>query len=251
MADFWVSAQRHWCKYCKKYIANNKPSLDIHNNGRTHKENVERFLREVYKDGRQKKEDELEKLKELERIEKAAIQSFHSKGDARSLSSLPASTVYSAHKSKSIYTTSSSAASASTSHIPPPPTLAELQAANATPEILEGKDEWAIPAAIAQPGAWKTVSREPKRVAATDENNKKSGAAGDVPSEFLDDEEDQEDIRHFKIREKEYPADSIHTDNDDSNDKDGEVSNTAVFKKRKVGQQSGKRRIRQKSSIDD
>jgi hypothetical protein len=24
-ADYWVSQQRHWCKYCKKYVANNKP----------------------------------------------------------------------------------------------------------------------------------------------------------------------------------------------------------------------------------
>ncbi|CDH51030.1 predicted protein [Lichtheimia corymbifera JMRC:FSU:9682] len=245
MADFWVSAQKHWCKYCKKFIANNKPSLEIHNNGRAHKEAVERFLRGVYKDGQLKKEEEEEKMRELQRIEKAAVQSFIHKGDRGSLSSTSSVSDYSRRSRQYPVATSSATPT------PPPPTLEELQGKAPTiPQNLQGRDEWAIPAAIAEPGQWQTMLPAEKKSDNKPEKKDTTAATSrDVPPEFQDDEqEDEEDLRNFKIREKEYPADALVDDGDDDKKKD---TGGAMFKKRKLGKEGSKRKIRRKTEDND
>ncbi|KAI7884864.1 hypothetical protein K492DRAFT_204350 [Lichtheimia hyalospora FSU 10163] len=240
MADFWVSAQKHWCKYCKKFIANNKPSLEIHNNGRAHKEAVERFLRGVYKDGQLKKEEEEEKMRELQRIEKAAVQSFIHKGDHGSLSSTSTVSDYSRRSRPYPVATSSST--------PAPPTLEELQGKAPTiPQNLQGRDEWALPAVVAEPGEWQTMVPTKEK---SDNKPEKKDSGRDIPPEFQDDEqEDEEDLRNFKIREKEYPVDSLVGDGDD--DKKEEDTGGAMFKKRKLGKGGNKRKIRRKTEDND
>ncbi|CAJ0762325.1 17750_t:CDS:2, partial [Entrophospora sp. SA101] len=47
-SEYWISQKKHWCQYCKIYITDNKPSRNMHENGKKHKDNVEKFLRNVY-----------------------------------------------------------------------------------------------------------------------------------------------------------------------------------------------------------
>ena len=115
------------------------------------------------------------------------------------------------------------------------------------PHKLEGREEWAIPSNIATPGQWETVSTPKKKTATMDNDKKdKKTTAHDNKPEFQDDEaEDEEDLKNFKIQEKQLPLD----DKDDKDSKDS--SEQPLFKKRKkvgMGQndKKTKRRIRSK-----
>ncbi|GAA5917324.1 hypothetical protein JCM8208_005014 [Rhodotorula glutinis] len=72
MADYWVSRDKYFCKYCKIYIADDKPSRIHHETGFRHKGNYERYIREVYRKGMTDKKDRAEEAKELARVEAAA-----------------------------------------------------------------------------------------------------------------------------------------------------------------------------------
>ncbi|BGP38299.1 hypothetical protein JCM10450v2_002245 [Rhodotorula kratochvilovae] len=72
MADYWVSRDKYFCKYCKIYIADDKPSRIHHETGLRHKGNYERYIREVYRKGMQDKKDRADEAKELARVEAAA-----------------------------------------------------------------------------------------------------------------------------------------------------------------------------------
>ncbi|GAA6055985.1 hypothetical protein JCM3770_000764 [Rhodotorula araucariae] len=72
MADYWVSRDKYFCKYCKIYIADDKPSRLHHETGLRHKGNYERYIREVYRKGMQDKRDRVDEAKELARVEAAA-----------------------------------------------------------------------------------------------------------------------------------------------------------------------------------
>eukprot|EP00053_Salpingoeca_punica_P013624 m.123331 g.123331 ORF g.123331 m.123331 type:complete len:66 (-) comp16245_c2_seq1:2408-2605(-) len=47
MADVWKSQPRKFCKFCECWIADNKVSVQFHENGRRHKENVDKRVREA------------------------------------------------------------------------------------------------------------------------------------------------------------------------------------------------------------
>ncbi|GAA5834775.1 hypothetical protein JCM9279_007104 [Rhodotorula babjevae] len=72
MADYWVSRDKYFCKYCKIYIADDKPSKIHHETGFRHKGNYERYIREVYRKGMTDKKDRAEEARELARVEAAA-----------------------------------------------------------------------------------------------------------------------------------------------------------------------------------
>jgi len=48
-ADYWKSQSRKFCDFCKCWIADNKPSIDFHEGGKKHKENVSKRLKEIHK----------------------------------------------------------------------------------------------------------------------------------------------------------------------------------------------------------
>lgn len=48
-ADYWKSQGRKFCDFCKCWIADNKPSIDFHEGGKKHKENVSKRLKEIHK----------------------------------------------------------------------------------------------------------------------------------------------------------------------------------------------------------
>ncbi|EGZ21261.1 hypothetical protein PHYSODRAFT_497071 [Phytophthora sojae] len=72
MVDYWVSRERHYCKYCNVWMQSDKLSIKHHEQGRRHKEKVE----ETFKAKRQTKSDASSAQKELrdqlQQIEEAA-----------------------------------------------------------------------------------------------------------------------------------------------------------------------------------
>lgn len=48
-ADYWKSQGRKFCDFCKCWIADNKPSIEFHEGGKKHKENVAKRLKEIHR----------------------------------------------------------------------------------------------------------------------------------------------------------------------------------------------------------
>jgi U1 zinc finger len=74
-SEYWVSHKKYWCKYCEVFIADDAPSRTQHENGLRHQGNKERFIRNLYKTGQQKKQDEDEEKREVARIEQVSRSS--------------------------------------------------------------------------------------------------------------------------------------------------------------------------------
>lgn len=66
----------HWCKYCKIFITDNKPSRQQHETGLKHKGNVERSLKNLYKQGAKEKKDAVKLANELAKIDGKAMRSM-------------------------------------------------------------------------------------------------------------------------------------------------------------------------------
>ncbi|KYN43568.1 WW domain-binding protein 4 [Trachymyrmex septentrionalis] len=70
-ADYWKSQGRKFCDFCKCWIADNKPSIDFHEGGKKHKENVSKRLKEIHKNSakqakqNKKFEDDLKKMENI------------------------------------------------------------------------------------------------------------------------------------------------------------------------------------------
>ncbi|KAK7791797.1 hypothetical protein R5R35_010898 [Gryllus longicercus] len=76
MADYWKSNAKKYCDFCKCWIADNKPSVDFHEKGKRHKENVALKLKNI---SRQSAKDHKEKKKldeDFKKMEKAALEAY-------------------------------------------------------------------------------------------------------------------------------------------------------------------------------
>lgn len=58
MADVWISRKRWTCKYCNVTINDDVPSRQHHESGLRHKHNVERALRDLYRETEQRRREE-------------------------------------------------------------------------------------------------------------------------------------------------------------------------------------------------
>jgi ABC-type proline/glycine betaine transport system substrate-binding protein len=119
---------------------------------------------------------------------------------------------------------------------------AEAEKSQAEAKTMKGREEWAVNKEIAKVGKWETVVVQPPALClsnhqtSTDGNNKNdSGSTHDQGAEFQDDDEDEEDLHTFKVREKELDI-PIEEDGDK---KDEEA---VTFKKRKVADSTMKSR---------
>ncbi|KAG0172366.1 hypothetical protein DFQ28_003865 [Apophysomyces sp. BC1034] len=226
-------------------------SIQIHEGGLAHKNQVERFLRDVYKRGHQEQKQAESVRRELQRIEKAALQTFVSKdiGNESSLPSSSAAAAKIAQNRTAAFSTLPKAPKRSYNYaLPPPPDIPEPDLSH-----LQGREEWAPRSAVALPGEWQIVkpTPPPESEAATTES-KEGKTTHDQRPEFQDDEEehDEEDLRNFKIREKEYPGHAFETkpEEDEAEGTDA-AENGGLFKKRKAPQSNikmKKRNIRKK-----
>ncbi|XP_006003543.1 WW domain-binding protein 4 isoform X1 [Latimeria chalumnae] len=76
MADYWKSQPKKFCDYCKCWIADNKPSIDFHEKGKNHKENVAKKISEIKKKSMDKAKEEAKKSKEFAAMEEAALRAY-------------------------------------------------------------------------------------------------------------------------------------------------------------------------------
>ncbi|GFS26894.1 WW domain-binding protein 4-like [Elysia marginata] len=75
-SEYWKSVPRKFCDFCKCWITDNKPSVDFHERGKRHQENVELRLREVRKKSLQQSKDDEQMKAQMDRMEKAALEAF-------------------------------------------------------------------------------------------------------------------------------------------------------------------------------
>nr|XP_033806520.1 WW domain-binding protein 4 isoform X2 [Geotrypetes seraphini] len=76
MADYWKSQPKKFCTYCKCWIADNKPSIDFHERGKNHKENVVRRISEIKRKSMEKAKEEEKSSKEFAAMEEAALKAY-------------------------------------------------------------------------------------------------------------------------------------------------------------------------------
>ncbi len=114
---------------------------------------------------------------------------------------------------------------------PTVPTIEELreQAENEKKAAIQGNEAWAVKKEIAQVGEWETVEAPPPPPSTQSETSlpkETSGSMHDQAPQFQDDDEDdQEDLHAFKIKEKELEVPI----SDDTQEEQ------VTFKKRKLG----------------
>ncbi|XP_040887973.1 WW domain-binding protein 4 [Toxotes jaculatrix] len=76
MADYWKSQPRKFCQYCKCWIADNKPSVEFHERGKNHKENVAAKISEIKKKSIDKAKQEERMSKDFAAMEEAAMKAY-------------------------------------------------------------------------------------------------------------------------------------------------------------------------------
>lgn len=76
MADYWKSQPRKFCQYCKCWIADNKPSVEFHERGKNHKENVAAKIQEIRKKSVAKAKQEKKMSKDFAAMEDAAQKAY-------------------------------------------------------------------------------------------------------------------------------------------------------------------------------
>lgn len=76
MTEYWVSQGNKWCDFCKIFIANNPSSVQKHELGQRHKDNVAKRLATMQKEGAAKEKQQKEAAKALEQIEAKAKRSY-------------------------------------------------------------------------------------------------------------------------------------------------------------------------------
>lgn len=76
MADYWKSQPRKFCQYCKCWIADNKPSVEFHERGKNHKENVAAKISEIKKKSMDKAKQEERMCKQFAAMEDAAMKAY-------------------------------------------------------------------------------------------------------------------------------------------------------------------------------
>lgn len=74
-ADYWKSQGRKFCDFCKCWIADNKPSIDFHEGGKKHKENVSKRLKEIHKNSAKQAKQNKKIEDDIKRMEN--VRSFY------------------------------------------------------------------------------------------------------------------------------------------------------------------------------
>lgn len=76
MADYWKSQGRKFCDFCKCWIADNKPSIDFHEGGKKHKENVSKRLKEIHKNSAKQAKQNKKIENDIKKMENAAMAAY-------------------------------------------------------------------------------------------------------------------------------------------------------------------------------
>lgn len=76
MADYWKSQPKKFCIYCKCWIADNKPSIEFHERGKNHKENVVKKISDIKQKSVAKAKEAEKMSKEFAAMEEAALKAY-------------------------------------------------------------------------------------------------------------------------------------------------------------------------------
>lgn len=76
MADYWKSQARKFCDFCKCWIPDNKPSVQFHESGKRHKENVARRISEITKQSAKDQKESVQIDKEMKKMEEQALKAY-------------------------------------------------------------------------------------------------------------------------------------------------------------------------------
>ena len=76
MAEFWKSGERHFCTFCKCWLAGNKISIELHERGNHHKSMVTAKMEQLRKTKIEKERDDKQMNQTLGQMELAAHESY-------------------------------------------------------------------------------------------------------------------------------------------------------------------------------
>lgn len=76
MADYWKSQPRKFCEFCKCWLTDNKPSVDFHEKGKRHQENVKRRINDITRKGHKALEQKKKMDREFQKMEQAALKAY-------------------------------------------------------------------------------------------------------------------------------------------------------------------------------
>ena len=76
MSEFWKSNPRKFCDFCKCWLADNKISISIHENGKGHKEMVQKKISSSHKASVKKEKEEVQAKKLFQQMEKNANKAY-------------------------------------------------------------------------------------------------------------------------------------------------------------------------------
>ncbi|XP_049868608.1 WW domain-binding protein 4 [Pectinophora gossypiella] len=76
MTEYWKSQSRKYCEFCKCWFADNKVSISFHENGKRHKENVQKHISQLTKKSAKeaKQKDKIDD--EMKKMEEAAMAAY-------------------------------------------------------------------------------------------------------------------------------------------------------------------------------
>ncbi|BES94088.1 U1 zinc finger [Nesidiocoris tenuis] len=74
--EYWKSQDRKFCDFCQCWIADNKPSIQSHENGKRHKESVAKKLAAMSKKSMKQHKESIEIDKDMKRMEEAAMKAY-------------------------------------------------------------------------------------------------------------------------------------------------------------------------------
>lgn len=76
MSEYWKSQPRKFCEACKCWFADNKASIEFHERGKRHQENVKRRLERLCKKGAKDFQAKQKYERQMQKIERDALKAF-------------------------------------------------------------------------------------------------------------------------------------------------------------------------------
>ncbi|KAJ2881184.1 WW domain binding protein 4, partial [Coemansia aciculifera] len=73
----WDRNNKYWCNYCRIFVHDNKTTRNLHDSGAKHKDNVQKFLRQIQKDEEARNQAEKKLNTQLKAIEAAATATYN------------------------------------------------------------------------------------------------------------------------------------------------------------------------------
>jgi len=77
MTEFWKSTGKKFCDFCKCWIADNKPSIQFHENGKRHQSSVAKRLVDIKKNSVIERKEEQKMEMDMKRMEQNAMKAYY------------------------------------------------------------------------------------------------------------------------------------------------------------------------------